>query len=99
MTTLIIQDLAKTAELDRSAMSSVRGGMGMQQGAYKGMYEGMYPGIPSSFSSSDFSFDAKQLLAQDQNTVVNNGNNVAFASGISAHVNPHQNGTNTINFA
>lgn len=99
MTTLLIKDLAKTDDLDRSAMTRVRGGMGMYQGATKGMYEGMYPGMPASFSSSDFSFDAKQLLGQTQNTVVNNGNNVAFASGITANVNPTQHGTNTINFA
>ena len=101
MTTLLIQDLAKTETLDRSAMTSVRGGMGMYQGATKSPYEGKSPylGMPTSFDSSAFSFNAEQLLGQTQNTVVNNGNNVAFASGITANVKPHQNGTNTINFA
>ena len=47
---------------------------------------------------NDFNFDLSQSLNQSQNTLVNNGNNVAFASGITSTVKPHQTGANTINF-
>ncbi len=96
MATLIIKDLSVTAELDSKAMTAVRGGTS------KG-YTSSYGSMPSygpqfSISKNDFNFDASQLLGQSQETVVNNGNNVAFASGITATVNPTQTGTNTINF-
>ena len=90
MTTLMIKDLAVTENLDSKAMTTVRGGT-----AKLASY---YTGPQLSFSQNDFSFDASQLLAQTQNTVVNNGNNVAFSSGITSTVTPHQNGKNTINF-
>jgi len=99
MQTLTIKDLARTTELDRHAMAGVSGG-GYQ--GYKGSkgYEGW---MPASFTSVDasqhnFSFDATQGIAQGQKTLVNNGNNVAFASGITANVNPTQKADNTINF-
>ncbi len=90
MATLIIKDLSVTAELDSKAMTALRGGTS------KGYTP--YGGPLFTFSKSDFNFDASQLLGQSQETVVNNGNNVAFASGITANVNPTQTGTNTINF-
>jgi hypothetical protein len=49
-------------------------------------------------SSYESSFDAAQLISQSQNTLVNNGNNVAFADHIDANVKPKQTATNTINF-
>jgi hypothetical protein len=102
MTSLIISDLAVTEQLDSRSMSAVRGGT----------YGGCYVPAPSyclpsadygmspmgSFSKSDFSFDATQLLNQSQNTQVNNGNNVAFASGITSNVKPTQTGSNNISF-
>ncbi|HEY0847929.1 MAG TPA: hypothetical protein VGE12_21365 [Noviherbaspirillum sp.] len=90
MATVIIKDLITTEELDRAAMASVRGGM------HQGVPHNWGPLL--SFTKDDFKFDASQMLAQTQNTTVNNGNNVAFSSGISANVTPHQNGTNNINF-
>lgn len=90
MTTLMIKDLAVTASLDSKAMSAVRGGS-------KGMAS-YYTSPFFAVSSNDFSFDATQLMSQTQNTVVNNGNNVAFSDHITSNVNPHQNGKNTINF-
>jgi hypothetical protein len=90
MTTLTIKDLTRTDDLDRAAMGAVRGGM------YKGMPQYWMPAF--SFTKDDFKFDATQMLSQSQNTVVNNGNNVAFSSGITANVHPTQNGTNNINF-
>ncbi|RJF96043.1 hypothetical protein [Noviherbaspirillum saxi] len=90
MTTLIITDLSVTEQLDSRAMAAVRGGM------YKGAP--FYLGPLFSASKNDFQFDASQMLGQSQNTLVNNGNNAAFVSGITSTVKPHQHGTNTINF-
>ena len=90
MTTLMIKDLAVTAALDSKAMSAVHGGS-------KGL-PSYFTGPQFAVSKNDFSFDASQMMAQTQNTVVNNGNNVAFADCITSNVNPHQNGKNTINF-
>ena len=90
MKTLTIKDLSRTTELDRQAMAGVSGGM----------YKGWMPYSLSSFdkSSHSFSFDASQAIGQEQNTLVNNGNNVAFASGITSTVKPTQTADNTINF-
>ena len=102
MHTLTIKDLAVTEELDRKAMTAVRGGTGS---GYMPSCAPSYPSAPYSwggpsfdFNKSDFNFNASQSLGQSQNTVVNNGNNVAFASGITANVNPTQTGSNNIHF-
>lgn len=94
MKDLLIKDLSLAAELDDAAMSAVSGGTGY------GMPVGCFPSYPKFEypKAGDVHFNASQMLGQSQETVVNNGNNVAFASGISAHVNPDQHGTNTINF-
>ncbi|KIF83312.1 hypothetical protein [Noviherbaspirillum autotrophicum] len=100
MQTLMIKDLTVTEEIDRKEMAAVRGGQG------SGLYcpPSSYPGMPSSWGpvydlpKNDFNFNASQSLGQSQNTVVNNGNNVAFASGITANVSPPQHGSNNINF-
>jgi hypothetical protein len=87
MKSLTIKDLSVTEELDSRAMSAVRGGN--------------LPGWPGvNVSSYEASFDATQLISQTQNTLNNNGNNVAFASGIHSTVDPKQTATNknTINF-
>lgn len=91
MTTLMIKDLTVTEQLDSKSMAAVRGGMGKEYSSY-----GWAP--YASLTKNDFSFDASQMLAQTQNTTVNNGNNVAFSDCIKATVNPHQDGKNTINF-
>ncbi|MBC7574131.1 MAG: hypothetical protein H7244_07330 [Herminiimonas sp.] len=87
MTSLTINDLSNTAELDRKAMAAVRGGM------YKGY-------TPPSFGGSkhDFSFDATQLTSQTQNNINENGNNVAFVDGINSTFKPTQTNTSTISF-
>lgn len=89
MSTLMIKDLARTEELDRSAMAQVKGGT---------FY---FPWLPvygyESYSSS-VDFAASQSIGQVQNVVNNNGNNVAFASGISSVVTPVQTANNNINF-
>ncbi|MDB5836093.1 MAG: hypothetical protein JWR14_5923 [Caballeronia sp.] len=86
MKSLSIKDLSVTEELDSRAMSAVRGGT----------LPSYWPGV--SVSSYESSFDATQLISQSQNTLVNNGNNVAFAEHLDSNVKPKQTGTNTINF-
>ncbi|SNT30759.1 hypothetical protein SAMN06265795_1242 [Noviherbaspirillum humi] len=91
MKTIIIQDLHIETALDGEALRAVRGGT----------YAFRMPAwsAPSfDLHLSDTKFDASQQLMQGQNTQVNNGNNVAFASGITANVTPTQNGSNNINF-
>jgi hypothetical protein len=90
MKTLTIKDLALTEELDRKAMAGVHGGM------YKGASSSWLPSL--NVPKGDIKFNASQVLVQSQDTLVNNGNNAAFVSGITATVNPSQKGTNTINF-
>ena len=99
MQTLLITDLSISADLDAAAMSAVFGGTGY--GSF--MPSGCGPSwpkweYPSAGHGGNIDFNASQSLGQMQNTTVNNGNNVAFASGISANVNPSQHGANTINF-
>ncbi|HEY0845003.1 MAG TPA: hypothetical protein VGE12_06525 [Noviherbaspirillum sp.] len=102
MQTLIIKDLVKTEELDSTAMAAVTGGTGYSY-AYCAPTPSYCPpdlfgGPRLDVSANSTTFDASQMLGQTQNTVVNNGNNVAFSSGITANVAPSQNGKNTINF-
>ncbi|SAL59811.1 hypothetical protein AWB69_06620 [Caballeronia udeis] len=88
MKSLTIKDLSVTEELDSRAMSAVRGGN----------LPSFWPAYSSTATS--LSFSAEQLISQSQNTINNNGNNVAFASGISSTVKPTQtaNNYNTVNF-
>ena len=86
MKSLTIKDLSITEELDSRAMSAVRGGT----------LPSFWPGV--SVSSYESSFNVTQLISQSQNTLNNNGNNVAFADHIDSTVKPVQKATNTINF-
>jgi len=82
MTTLMMKDLSVSKELDRDAMSAVRGGQGLP---------GWAPlfGMPK-FDFQKFSIDASQMVGQSQNVVNNNGNNAAFVGGIGATASqPH----------
>ena len=98
MSTLMIKDLAIASDLDRTAMASVRGGY------YKGAPAYCLPsyctpvwGQPTSAApASSFSFDASQMIGQSQNVENNNGNNVAFAHGITSTVNPTQSANNNM---
>ncbi|SAK65975.1 hypothetical protein AWB79_03280 [Caballeronia hypogeia] len=83
MSTLVIRDLAHAAEMGRSEMSAVRGG-----------YNFYFPSTKSTF---DVSASVQQLADQKQNTGVFNGNNVAFAHGIDAFTDPHQDAKNKSN--
>jgi hypothetical protein len=86
MKTLNIKDLPVTEELDRRAMSAVRGG-----------YSLFWPAV--DVTRTDLSFDTQQLISQSQNTSVNTGVNVAFAHDIKANVKPTQiaNNSSTVN--
>jgi hypothetical protein len=102
MKTLTIKDLSVAAELDAKDLAAVRGGCSY----YTPMPSYCSPCSPSSWggpqvdvTKDSLNFNAAQQLNQSQNTLVNNGNNVAFASGITSNVTPTQNGHNTINFA
>ena len=96
MKALLIKDLSLAADLDDAAMSAVHGGT---YGGFR-MPEGCFPSLPKFEygKAGDIDFNASQSLGQAQNTTVNNGNCSAFVCGIKADVNPHQTGTNNINF-
>lgn len=86
----MMNGLSVSKELDRHAMSAVRGGQGL-------------PGWAPLFSMPKFDFkkfsiEASQMVGQSQNVENNNGNNVAFASGITSTVSPVQTANNNINF-
>jgi hypothetical protein len=102
MKTLTIKDLSIAADLDTKALASVRGGCGysMPSSCYTPSYcsPSSWGGPQFDVTKNDFNFNASQQLGQSQNTVVNNGNNVAFASGITSNVAPSQSGHNSINF-
>jgi hypothetical protein len=92
MKALIVKDLSASKDLDAKDMASVSGGTGIFR------MPALFGGPVASFSKREINFGAEQALGQEQNTLVNNGNNVAFASGIKSDVNPTQTGKNTINF-
>jgi hypothetical protein len=94
MTHLTIKDLSRANELDAADMAAVSGGSGYCAPVFP-CYD--VPAMPSCYEpSSSFSLNASQVLGQSQNVMNNNGNNVAFASGISSTVNPTQTGSNNI---
>jgi hypothetical protein len=89
MKTLTIKDLARTEQLDRSAMSAVRGGMKMKSPSYS---SGDFTYAPSY----DSSIHATQDLTQLQDVVNATANGSAFLDNI--HVDNHvsQDGKNKI---
>ncbi|HZW23662.1 hypothetical protein [Noviherbaspirillum sp.] len=100
MTTLLIKDLAAATELDRAGMASVTGGCAYykQPSCWTPSYTPSY-GMPAAkYQPTSFDFNASQSIGQSQNVMNNNGNNVAFAHGITSTVNPTQSANNNINF-
>ena len=88
MKTLTIKDLARTEELDRTAMSAVRGGWKM---------ESMYKFGDVTYSPShDSSIDAKQSIFQMQDSVNAVANESAFLDNIHVNNNVSQDATNKI---
>ena len=91
MKTLTINDLALASELDRGAMTRVRGGHGkMQQQSLL-----PYP-MPSYSPTYDSSIDARQNLQQFQNVTNATANGSAFIDGVTANNNTSQFGQNNI---
>ena len=90
MKTLTITDLARTEELDRKSMTSVRGGFKM----------GYLPGYPlgdvSYAPNYDSSISATQNLAQMQDVVTATANGSAFVHGVHVDNNVDQHGENKI---
>jgi hypothetical protein len=88
MKTLTIKDLARTEELDRSAMSAVRGGWKM---------EPMYKFGDVTYSPShDSSIDAVQKIMQQQDSLNAVANESAFLDNIHVTNNVSQDATNKI---
>jgi len=92
MKTLIITDLARTEQLDRSAMSAVRGGFKMEKPGYSGYSFGDVNYAPSF----DSSITATQNLAQMQEVVTATANGSAFLNGVTVHSDVDQHGENKI---
>lgn len=90
MQTLTIKDLARTEQLDRTAMATVRGGMNMKPACYPSFCGKDYG------SSWDSSIHATQDLMQMQDVVNATANGSAFLDNI--HVDNHvsQDGTNKV---
>jgi hypothetical protein len=90
MNSLTIQDLPVTEQLDRAAMSAVRGGVALLPGLDLSQY---------NLSTFNLSLSAPQFIGQTQNVFNQNGNNVAFATDIDSKVKPIQkaDNSNTVN--
>ena len=84
MKTLNIKDLPVTEQLDRRAMSAVRGGSSYFVPVF-------------DISKVSLSFNTQQMVQQDQKTFNENGVNVAFADDIHSKVQPDQKAHNTSN--
>ncbi|MEO7497757.1 MAG: hypothetical protein ABIT83_09910 [Massilia sp.] len=89
MKNLTIKDLARTEQLDRAAMSTVRGGWKMSTPSY-------LPGSYSYAPKYDASVHATQDLTQLQNVVNATANGSAFLDGVHAKNHTSQDGQNNI---
>jgi hypothetical protein len=89
MKTLIIKDLARTEELDRTALSAVRGGMKMDWPSYKF-------GDISYAPTYDSSIDATQSLTQFQTVKNSVADGSAFIDNLHVTNNTSLFGQNNI---
>jgi hypothetical protein len=89
MKTLIIKDLARTEQLDRTAMAGVRGGWKMNSPSYSF-------GDLTYAPSYDTSIHATQNLFQSQEVMNATANGSAFVDGVHVHSDVSQKGNNTI---
>ena len=90
MNKLTITDLARTEQLDRSAMSAVRGGWSMYSPSYK-------LGDLTYAPSHDSSITAVQNLGQQQSVLTATANDAAFIGhGVSVNSHVSQDGQNKI---
>jgi len=90
MTTLMIKDLSLAEQLDSRAMSAVRGGWGYPSSSY-------YNFSPVYTPDNSKKVNATQLINNELNIQNANGNNVAFAAGLSTTINPCVTSSNNIN--
>ena len=89
MKTLIIKDLARTEQLDRTAMAAVRGGWKMNSPYYSF-------GDVTYAPSYDSSIHATQNLGQMQEVVTATANGSAFLAGVQVNSTVKQHGENKI---
>jgi hypothetical protein len=89
MKTLIIKDLARTEQLDRTAMAGVRGGWKMNSPSYAF-------GDLTYAPSYDDSIHATQTLLQSQEVMNATANGSAFVDGVHVNSDVSQKGNNTI---
>ena len=89
MKTLIIKDLARTEQLDRTAMAAVRGGWKMNSPYYSF-------GDVTYAPSYDSSIHATQNLGQMQEVVTATANGSAFLEGVQVNSSVKQHGENKI---
>jgi hypothetical protein len=93
MKTLTIKDLARTEQLDRTAMAGVRGGWSMGSPSYPPSTK---MGDLNYARSTDSSITAAQNLFQKQNVLTATANGSAFLHGVDVHSDVHQDGENKI---
>lgn len=86
MNTLIIKDLAVTEDLDKRAMSAVRGGSSSD-----------FPMSNMLLFGAGEPVNPTQLIHQYMNISSMNGNNVAFSNDIHTNIAPRQSASNNIN--
>ena len=92
MNTLMIKDLSITEQLDSKAMRAVRGGWGY------GFPSTSYTNISPVFAPNNSKqVSATQLISNEMNIQNANGNNVAFAAGLTSTINPSVTSSNNIN--
>jgi hypothetical protein len=89
MKTLAIKDLARTEQLEHSAMAAVRGGWSMFSPSYN-------VGDVNYAPSFDSSISATQNLMQQQGVTTATANGAAFVNGVHVDSDVRQNGKNTI---
>ncbi|MGF6769906.1 hypothetical protein P3T18_002385 [Paraburkholderia sp. GAS199] len=86
MNTLTIKDLSITEQLDSKAMRSVRGGTFSGYGY--GPSASYFNFSPVSAPDNSKKVNATQLIDNQLNIQNENGNNVAFASGLCSSIVP-----------
>jgi len=90
MKTLTITDLARTEDLDRSAMGAVRGGWTMRSPSFA------KHGDLSYAPTFDSSITGRQNLDQAQEVLLSTANGSAFLDGVHVDSHVNQDGKNKI---
>jgi hypothetical protein len=97
MKTLTIKDLARTEQLDRGAMASVRGGWSMSPASCAPTKMPSCTMDDLHYAPSvDSSIKATQNLLQQQSVTTATANGSAFLDGVNVHSDVHQDGQNKI---